>query len=311
MATDVNLAALDWDDLKVLNAAAECLSLSGAARRLGISQPKASRRLRALEEALGARLFDRLPSGLAPTAAGQRLIPLAAEMAKAADAVARLRPALPEAAAGTVRISAMETLSRFLTRRIDRLFAAAPGVEIDILPAHADVNLWRREADLQIRECLPEGAELVVRRLSDVAYAVYGAAELVAAQPAARTEARYRDCEWIGFSEDRLFFPHQKKWLDAQLARPPRLRSTDMDVVLEALIAGVGLAVVPCCLADEDPRLVRLTPPIPGLYRPQHLLSHRDMLREPAVRAVADALQQLFKEERRCLAGETETLAAE
>jgi DNA-binding transcriptional LysR family regulator len=311
MASESGLLAMDWDDLRVLNAAAECLSLSAAARRLGISQPKASRRLRALEEVLGARLFDRLPSGLAPTPAGQRLIPLVAEMAKAADAVQRLRPALPEEAGGTVRISAMETVSRFLTQRMDRLFAAAPGVEIEILPAHADVNLWRREADLQVRECLPEGADLVVRRLADIAYAVYGARDLVAVQPAAKTEARYRDCEWIGFSEDRLFFPQQKKWLDARLARPPRLRSTDMDVVLEALVAGIGLAVVPCCLADNDPRLMRLTPPIKGICRPQHLLSHRDMLREPAVRAIADALQQLFKAEQRCLAGEGMPAAAE
>ncbi|WP_205944656.1 LysR family transcriptional regulator [Pelagibius litoralis] len=295
---------MNWDDLRVLNAAADSLSLSAAARHLGISQPKASRRLRALEEMLGARLFERLPSGLAPTLAGQQLIPLVAEMAKAADAVARLRPALPATASGTVRISAMETVSRYLSRRMDQLFAAAPGVEIEILPAHADVNLWRREADLQIRECLPEGASLIVSRLGDIGYAVYGARDLVARQPAARSEARYADCDWIGFSEDRLFFPTQKKWLDSRLARPPRLRTTDMDVVLEALAEGVGLGVAPCCLADDDPRLERLTPPIEGLGRRQHLLSHRDMLREPVVRALADALKALFAADRRWLSGE-------
>lgn len=303
------LAEMNWDDLRVLNAAADSMSLSAAARHLGISQPKASRRLRALEDMLGARLFERLPSGLAPTPAGRQMIPLVAEMAKAADAVARLRPALPESASGTVRISAMETVSRYLSRRMDRLFAAAPGVEIELLPAHADVNLWRREADLQIRECLPEGASLIVTRLGDVGYAVYGARELIARQPAARSEARYDACDWIGFSEDRLFFPMQKKWLDSRLSRPPRLRSTDMDVVLEALAEGVGLAVVPCCLADSDPRLERLTPPIDGLGKRQHLLSHRDMLREPAVRAIADALKALFAAERRFLSGEDLTAA--
>lgn len=295
---------MNWDDLRVLNAAAETSSLSAAARRLGISQPKASRRLRALEDAVGARLFDRLPSGLAPTPAGERLIPLVAEMATAADAVHCTRSALPAAATGTVRVSAVETIGRFLADRMNELLAATPGIEVEIITTHTEINLSRREADLLIRECLPEGASLISRRIGDLGYAVYGARDLVDRQPAARTEQRYASCDWVGLAEDRLFFPAQKRWLDRRLAGPPRMRTTELHVLMVAIRAGVGLGLAPCCLADGDPDLVRLTPAIPELTGRQHLLIHPDVLREPAVRAVVDGLAGLFRRHGARLAGD-------
>ncbi|MDN3719261.1 LysR family transcriptional regulator [Roseibium salinum] len=66
---------MNWDDLKLIDAAARHRSLSGAAKALNLSQPQLSRRLKGFEERIGARLFDRTPTGLKPTEAGARLIP--------------------------------------------------------------------------------------------------------------------------------------------------------------------------------------------------------------------------------------------
>ena len=62
--------ALNWDDMRVFLAVAREGTLSAAARHLKVTQPTAGRRLRALEDSLAARLFDRLPQGFVPTAAG-------------------------------------------------------------------------------------------------------------------------------------------------------------------------------------------------------------------------------------------------
>jgi len=285
---------MNWEDLRILNAAADTRSLSAAARRLGMSQPKMSRGLRALEDRLGARLFDRLPSGLAPTPAGERLIPLVAEMATAAEAVERAKPLLPAAAVGTVRVSAEEMLCRFLAEHVEELLAAEPRVELELITTHAELSLSRREADLLIRACLPDGASLITRRLADASYAIYGACDYVERHPAARSAKRYSDCDWVGFAEDRLFFPRQKTWLDQRLARPPKLRATEMSSLFDALRAGVGLGLVPCYLGDREPALERLTAPIAETGERYHLLIHRDLFREPAVRAVKDALVALF-----------------
>ena len=53
----------DWDELRTFLEVARDLSLSGAARRLGLAQPTVGRHIDRLEEALGATLFTRSPRG--------------------------------------------------------------------------------------------------------------------------------------------------------------------------------------------------------------------------------------------------------
>src|SRR5918912_326673 len=60
-------------------------SFTRAARRLGISQPSLSQQIRALEEELGGPLFERLPRGARPTAAGRALLPEAQASVRAAE----------------------------------------------------------------------------------------------------------------------------------------------------------------------------------------------------------------------------------
>ncbi len=295
---------MNWDDLKILDAVAATRSLSAAARKLGFSQPKLSRRLRALEDTVGARLFDRLPTGLAPTPAGERLIPLVAEMAVAAEAVERQAPSLPEAATGTVRISALETLCVFLGEHMDELCDIAPGLSFELITNHADVSLSRREADLLIRACLPDGASLVSRRIADLAYAVYGTHDYVSRHPSAQSDAMFSDCAWVGFAEDRLFFPGAKRWLDERTDRAPLVQVTEIGSAHAAVRSGIGLGVLPCVTGDADHDLVRLSEPIPELMDKLHLLIHRDVLREPAVRTATDALATVFKRHRSVLMSE-------
>ena len=68
-------------------------------------------------------------------------------------------------------------------------------------------------------------------------------------------------------------------------------------VIQEAVRKGAGLGVLPCFSADPDTALIRLSPPIDELVRNLHLVVHRDVRKSPAVRAVIDALAEIFKAE--------------
>ena len=171
---------MNWDDLRLVDAAARTLSLSAAARTLGLSQPQLSRRLRSFEDRIGARLFDRTPRGLRPTAAGARLIPLAADMRGAADAVRRAQPDLASAALNTVRLSVDEVRERLVLERLPDVLARAPGVTLEIVCAHLHADHMQRETEIQLRSCLPETDSLIARRVGGVAYALYGAASATA-----------------------------------------------------------------------------------------------------------------------------------
>lgn len=295
---------MNWDDLKIVDAAGRTLSLSAAARELGVSQPQLSRRLRQLESDVGVRLFDRTPKGLKPTSAGERLLPLAADVRIAADAVQRALPDLGAASMTTVRISVDEMRERLLTDGLADLMARTPDVSLEIVSAHRHIDLLRRETEIQLRTCLPETDTLVARRVGSIAYAVYAAPDYVASTPAALTAARTEDCDWIGFAADDNWYSHLRRWMCDRLTRPPVLGVNTMTGALDAAAAGVGLTIAPMFMADLDKRLERVSEPIDVLTTTENLIVHRDLLREPAVRKTVDAIVHLYRERRKALSGD-------
>ena len=301
---------MNWDDIRIVDTAARARSLSGAARMLNLSQPQLSRRLRKVEDEIGARLFDRTPQGLRPTVAGSRLIPLAEKMRGSAEAIERALPDLARSGMGVVRLSVDEVRGRLITDHIAALRERLDGIEIEIISAQMHVDHIMRETEIQIRSCLPESETLVVRRLGHMAYAAYGSEAYLAANPAALTEARFAACDWIGLAPDRLWYPEIDQWLARNLAERPSLRVNTMTAALDAVAAGVGLGVLPVFMADRHPALRRVAGPDDALLSDENLVVHRDILREPAVRRTIDAVVALYRDARPQLRGTVERDAA-
>lgn len=300
-----NGKSLNWDDMRVFLAVARRGNLSAAARKLKVTQPTVGRRLRALEETLDVRLFDRLPDGFVPTTAGQELIPLAEEMERTAEALQRRQASLADGVNGTVRLSVTELTAQFLADRITDLQARLPDIEFEIAVSHLYANLSKREADLVLRECLPDQAGLIARKLADFRYAVYGAAGYVRDNPVAMTDGRYRECTWVGFDEEHAYFT-QQKWLDQTLGNGMATVRVNNGALLHSVVRnGAGLGVLPCFIGDRDHDLVRVTPPLADVKSAKHIIVHPDLRRVPSVRAVMDELIDLFKREGPLLLGET------
>jgi DNA-binding transcriptional LysR family regulator len=218
---------LDWDDLRVFLAISEQGNLSAASRHLKVSQPTVGRRLKSLEESLGTQLFDRLPDGMALTNHGEELVPLARSMETAADAVLRHQASFSAEVHGTVRISMYEQIAQFFLHYLPALRKRCPEIEIELAIAHSAANLSRREADLLIRECLPDTPDLVARKLGHYHYAVYGSNDYLERHPPALSQSRYQECDWVGFDDEHIRFIGQN-WLREKLAkRNPIVRSNN------------------------------------------------------------------------------------
>ena len=295
---------MNWDDMRVFLAVARQGNLSAAARSLKVTQPTVGRRLRALEDSLGVPLFDRLPDGFVPTAAGQELVPLAAEMERTAEALQRRRASFADRVSGTVRLSVTEIMAEFLSDHIATLRGRLPEIEIEIAVSHRNANLSKREADLVLRECLPEQQGLIARRLGSFRYAVYGAGDYVSRYPVALTEGRYQGCAWAGYDDEHAYFTAQK-WLDHKLGDRAAAVRVNNGMVLHTVVRnGAGLGVLPCFAGDRDPALVRVTPPLPEIASTMHLIVHQDLRRVAGVRAVMDEIVELFKRETPALDGQ-------
>ena len=293
MDTDPN-----WDDLRVFLTLAREGTLTTAARALGVSHPTVSRRVQALERQIGARLFERLPDRFVPTSAGEELLADTEAMEKAALSIHRRSAGLSDTVSGVVRLSAGEAMAALLARHLPGLRARLRQIEFEVIASHTLANLSRREADLLIREQVPELGGIVARKLGRVAYAVYAARDY----PLGRKPVLEKE-PWIGFDDDHAYMPGQH-WLHDRLGGGrPAVRGNNWLVLHEAARAGAGLAILPCYLGDPDPALKRVGGVVPEVFADQWLLVHRDLRALPRVRAVMDAVIELFQREKALLEG--------
>ena len=294
---------LNWDDVRVFLAVARHGSLRAAGRALGLSQPTIGRRLAGFETTFGGpALFDRLPEGLRLNAAGESLVEAAKELERAALALERRRAAASPELSGTVRVSVGEWAAGFLARHLCGGSAAdlAPGITLELVESPEMANLARRDADLAVRHghAIPQTGNLFVTKLGDIACAVYqrrGTNDPVA-------EHGHR---WIAYPEEQAHLG-SARWLDQRMKAEGgtvALRASNLTMRIEAVRAGVGVALLPCYAADPDPLLQRVSQPVPELAADYWVIVHRDLRRAACVRAVIDWVQTLFHREGDALAG--------
>src|SRR5688500_890029 len=166
-----------WDDVRVFLALYRELNLARAGKRLGFDISTASRRLAALEDQLGTRLFDRTREGLRATAAAEQLYAPAEKMEAAALAFGRDASGFERAIEGRVRISAPPGIAEvFLADAVPALIARRPAILLEIDSRIAVVDLSRREADLAIRTVRPRGQDLVQKKLVTTRATLLGSA---------------------------------------------------------------------------------------------------------------------------------------
>ena len=149
-------------------------TLSGAARRLGVTHSTVFRRLGAIEEQIGVRLFERFRDGYVPTPAGETAAATAARLEDEVLTLERRLSGQDLRPSGVVRITTTDTLGTILMRHLPAMRAVHPEIQFEVAISNAMANLTRREAEIAIRPN-PEPPEILVgRRIADIAHAIYG-----------------------------------------------------------------------------------------------------------------------------------------
>lgn len=255
---------------------ARALSLTRAAAMLNITVPAVSRRIQLLERHLGVRLFDRLPRGLALTAAGERYV---AELGPAWDAVrAATEAASVPARRNAFRVSVIPTFAaNWLVPRLARSSTALGNLEIELETSPDIVDLAeRRDLDCAIRLGRGPWPGVAGRQVLPVEAYPVASPELV---PGGRLESldALATHTLIGSNHQPDFWP---EWF--RLAAPgndfapARYKSFDnLQLVYEAAAAKLGIAIGLDPLVRpylESGRLVCLWPESVVLSRSFHLV---------------------------------------
>jgi DNA-binding transcriptional LysR family regulator len=287
----------DWNDIPLILALARCGSMSATGRELGVDASTISRRIAAAEKALNLRLFIRDNTRYQLTSAGRVFVEYGEAVYGNVQSMLLASSQEADAIGGLVRITAIDFLLNFwLTPALAGLLSEHPALDVQLLGDNQNMSFMRGEADFALRLAQPtEDAALLMRKLGEIGWAVFGAPRFVDTPP-----AQWGSQPWIAYDASLSHLP-EMRWLDS-LAPQPRiaLRVNSLATMTQACRAGLGLALLPC-LIDGDPALLRLSGA--EVRRELWLLSHRDAASIGRFKTVAGWLTSLFADNRHKLCG--------
>lgn len=294
---------VDWNDLRHFLAVSRAGSLAGAARSLGVRHTTVSRRIEALEAALAASLFTRTPDGMTLTEAGSAVVPLAEEVERTVEAMERRVAGRDDRVEGVVRLTTSEALSGFLVRRLGELQDRYPDLTVDVLSTNASLDLARGEADMALRLVPTAQADLVSKRLCDAGWSLYAAEGYVARMGRLAEPNSLAGHNIVGFDATMAKTPGAV-WLDAHAEGAHIvMRCNSIIAAMNAMIAGMGVGMVPCFLAEDEPTLTRLTDAVLST-RGVWVVFHPDVARIKRVRAVIDFVTEIVNRDLPAFRGE-------
>ena len=161
-----NLNHLSWDDIRVFLACAKEPSFRQAAEKLHISSSTVVRRIDQLEEALGVRLFNRLPEGAELTHEARVIKDSALNMERSLFELVYKRMQADDATKGVVSVSITEGLGVYwLMPRLVDFQRQFPNLTLNVQCAMKSADVLRLEADMAIQFERPTNPELIVTRL--------------------------------------------------------------------------------------------------------------------------------------------------
>jgi len=287
----MNVEKISWDDLRYALALARHPTMTAAATALHVHQSTVSRRVHALEDQLGVKLFELAEAGIVMTEPGRAI-------ARRADKIEALASELEndieverEDDRQSVRISAVSTfITGFLNHHAGAFLSEHPHIRLDFVGEERNVVLERREADIAIRHAQPTTGQARTRKLAEHGTAIYAAPNLT------DDNGNLLDgSPWVGFSRPLDYLPEQQ-WIDAHIpAKDIAITFASAATYANAVSEGIGAGLLSCMVGDKRPELVRVAPGIPVMYRESWLMVLDDTRRRPAVRSVINWLTTICR----------------
>jgi DNA-binding transcriptional LysR family regulator len=293
----------DLNDLNFFAAVVAHGGFSAASRALGAPKSRISRRVAALEAQLGVRLIERSTRRFKVTEVGQDVYSHARAALSEAEAIEEVVSRLKAEPQGLVRLSCPLGVDRLLATSLPHFLAQHPRLRVQVIVTNRRVDLIEEGVDiaLRVREKLDTDANLQVRVISRTGLVVAASPGFVAehGQPAtpaeisgfptiSQTDRAGPDCWTLTNSAGE----------EAKVAHEPRLSSTSFQIVRQAALEKVGIALLPEYLVRElltEGQVVRLLPDWQSVQGIFHLVftSRRGLL--PGVRAAIDFVAETLR----------------
>ncbi|MDF2642796.1 MAG: LysR family transcriptional regulator [Pseudomonas sp.] len=231
-------------DLRVFQAVASAGSLSAAARQLDVQPMQVSRRVAALEEELGVRLFHRTTRSVSLTSEGELFLPYAMTLIDAEDsAKSELGPASAKAK-GVLRMTAPSVFGQsVVVPMLSRLLETHPDLSVDLDLSDQVVDIVGRGLDLALRLAPLGDSELVAKRITSNPRVICASSDYLRrnGRPVRLSDLDSHHCIQL------QAVPRWPFIIDGELTRKRvngRINTSSVDAVRTAAIQGLGLAML-------------------------------------------------------------------
>ena len=285
---------VDWDKLRIFHAVADAGSLTHAGDILHLSQSAVSRQVRALEDSLNTTLFHRHARGLILTEQGELLFDATIAMKKRLEtASARIRDS-EEQAFGELRVTTTIGFgSLWLAPRLSKLYEQYPDLTIDLMLEEKVLDLPMREADVAIRMKEPSQADLVRKRLMNIRMRLYASPQYIIKHGA--PEQIEEICQ------HRLICQNPRSaQVSSGLALLQRLMTYEVSSmltvnnyfgVLQSVIHGLGIGVLPDYVTQDFAGVVRVLPDVESVEVPVYLAYPEELRHSQRIAAFRDFVE--------------------
>ncbi|WP_444936925.1 LysR family transcriptional regulator [Microbulbifer sp. JMSA004] len=270
--------SIDWGDIQFFIAVARSKSARSVADDFKVSHSTVSRRIDALEEKLQAKLFYRSSKGYQLTEDGKAMLDYAQSAEQYLNAAQKHLRGGSNQLSGEVRITMPDVVaSHLIIPYLNDFSRAYPEINVQLLVTSHVLDLESHQADIALR-ILPKGDvdvsdRLVARKLADLPSCCYGS-------PGYIEKSVPDDGHWLGWSGDDATLNWAK---DTPYPQMPYQHQINHGLIqLEAVKSGLGLARLPCFLADGAEGVVRVPGAAPSSLHELWLVSnpeHRNVMR--------------------------------
>lgn len=233
------------DDMILLAEVAESNSFTEASVRLGVPKSTISQRIAQLEKRLGLRLLNRSTRRVSLTSNGQVFVEyclrVRAEAASAKVAMVNLK----ERPSGSIRITCPEvTASYFMPRFLHGFAKQFPNVEIDVIATNENLDIIRERIDFAFRVGPVASRDLIVRKISPIKRLLVASPRyLRSGEPL--TQPDHLPKHKCLVHEAHATWLFSKGMKSSKITPPVSMKSNSIGFLLQASIAGNGLAVLP------------------------------------------------------------------
>lgn len=230
-------------------------SMAAAARQLGCTRAQVSKQVAQLERAFGAPLFERAARRLALTAAGEVFYQHAL---RALEAVAGAEIAvgnLGDAPRGTLRVSATVSFGRLcVAPLLPEIVAAHPDLECELILTDEVVDLVADNIDLALRMTRLPPEDAIARKIVSLRRVICASPAYLARHgtPRSPQELAQHQCFSYVLRDDKVWSLRDPRGTEVRVPVTSRIQFNNADCMLDAVVAGHGIAILPTYLCHRE-----------------------------------------------------------